>query len=327
MDEVLGAAVASAYRIGPIHSCVRFDRVASSVARLSIGDRVYWLKLITQTHRDLDLLESEAEIASELAERGLRVAPAVRRRDGRYAGMLALPGGAVPALLFDEAIGSEVEEPTADQAEALGILLGRFNALTVKAMDRRWRIDADALGRAPLRAVDAWLQRAGGDVAREAARKCADLEKLVDECVDIAWPDGAALPIGLCHGDVQLENVHFDGAQPTLFDLEACGTGPCAYDLACYWRRRSGSTSVDVGPPRAEWEAFLRGYEQTRRLTPSERRAIPALATLRAVWVMALPAAPGTRWGQDWLLDPAYLDAHIGMIERLARAARRQPLA
>ena len=76
-------------------------------------------------------------------------------------------------------------------------------------------------------------------------------------------------------------------------------------------------------PPSAEWEALLRGYEQTRVLTPSERRAIPALATLRAVWVMALPATPGTTWGQEWLLDPEYLDAHVAMIERLASLAQR----
>jgi len=38
---------------------------------------------------------------------------------------------------------------------------------------------------------------------------------------------------------------------------------------------------------------------------------------------MALPATPSTTWGQDWLLDPEYFDAHLAMIDRLARAARR----
>jgi hypothetical protein len=31
--------------------------------------------------------------------------------------------------------------------------------------------------------------------------------------------------------------------------------------------------------------------------------------------MMALPAAPGTTWGQDWLLDPEYLAAHLAMIK------------
>ncbi|HEY0992134.1 MAG TPA: phosphotransferase [Kofleriaceae bacterium] len=322
MDHALGEAVAAAYPLGPIRACVRLDRISSSVARVEIAERVCWLKLVTRAHRGLDELESEAEVASELAECGLRVAPAVRRRDGRYAGMLALPDGAVPAVMFDEAPGGEVEAPSPAQANALGALLGSFHAAAVRAADRRWRIDADALGGAPLRAVEAWLERAGGDAAREVTRRCAELGKLAAEMVAIAWPDGASLPMGLCHGDLQLENVRFDGAQPALFDLECCGTGPCAYDLACYWRRRIGLAPTDAEPPRAEWDALLRGYQQTRALGPLERQAIPALATLRAVWVMALPATPGTTWGQDWLLDPEYIDAHVAMIQRLARIAR-----
>jgi Ser/Thr protein kinase RdoA (MazF antagonist) len=66
----------------------------------------------------------------------------------------------------------------------------------------------------------------------------------------------------------------------------------------------------------------LRGYERVRTLAPAELRAIPAVATLRAVWVMARPAATGSTWGQDWLLDPEYIATHLGMIDRLSRMAR-----
>ena len=120
MDEALRDAVASAYSLGPIRACVRFDRVASSVARVETAEHVYWLKLNTRSVRDLDTLESEAEIATELAERGVQVARAVRRRDGRYAGELTLAEGIVPAFLFFESPGTEVEAPSLAQAEALG---------------------------------------------------------------------------------------------------------------------------------------------------------------------------------------------------------------
>jgi Ser/Thr protein kinase RdoA (MazF antagonist) len=304
----LVGAVAAAYPLGPIRACERIDRIASSVARIETAERAYWLKLTTHT---LDELESEAEIASELAQRGLQVTAPVRRCDGRYAGTIDVS----PALLFDEAPGIEVEALSAAPAEALGALLARLHATAVPAADRRWRIDAEALAAAPLRAVEVWRRRAGRDAAW-----CAELARLAAEMIAIAWPNGTSLPLGLCHGDVQLENVRFDGARPTLFDLEACGIGPRAYDLACFWRKHIGLAPAD--PPHEAWDALLRGYEQVRALTPSERRAIPALAALRAIWVMAMPAAPGTTWGQDWLLDPEYIDAHVAMIERLARCAR-----
>ena len=81
-----------------------------------------------------------------------------------------------------------------------------------------------------------------------------------------------------------------------------------ASDLACYWRKRRAS--------RDEWEAFLGGYESIRSLAPGELRAIPALATLRAIWTMALAATPKATWGRDWL-DAEYFEAHLEMIREL----------
>jgi Ser/Thr protein kinase RdoA (MazF antagonist) len=332
-DAALDAAVAAVYPIAPIRGCAWVERVASRLARIETANRTYWLKL-DGYRRGVDELEAEAEVAAALAGRGLSVAAPVVRRDGRYAGAIALPGGPQLALLFDEAPGDEIAAPSVAQAEELGALIARVHAATdVPAAARRWRIDADSLAREPLRAVGHWLARTGGDAdaVREAARRCAALAGLVDELAAIMAPaapsvpvpiGAVALPLGLCHGDVQPENVRFDGDRPTLFDLEACGIGPCAYDLACYWRQRLGLASESTDPRHAEWRALLRGYQRVRLLSPAEQRAIPALAALRAVWVMALPAAPGATWGQDWLLDPEYLDAHLAMIERLAAAAR-----
>jgi Ser/Thr protein kinase RdoA (MazF antagonist) len=317
MDDVLASEIAAAYAIGAIRDCTRYDRDSSSVVRVDTNDRVYWLKLAVLTNPDLDDLEAEAEVATTLAEHGIAVARAIRRGDGRYAGRLVLAGGAVAALLFEEAPGEPVVEPTLAQAESLGTLLARFHGTVVEPAARRWRIDAEALAAAPMRSVLAWLNRAGGAVTRDAARTSDKLASIASEMVAIAAFD--ELPLGLCHGDLWLENVRFAGTSPTLFDLECCGIGPCSYDLACYWRKRIGL--ADAEAPLGEWEAVLRGYEQIRTLTACERRAIPALATLRAIWVMAMPMMPGTRWGQDWL-DLDYLEAHVTMIERLACAAR-----
>jgi Ser/Thr protein kinase RdoA (MazF antagonist) len=117
-----------------------------------------------------------------------------------------------------------------------------------------------------------WLQRVGSEGSRDAERRIAELAALIDEMVALASPPGAALPTGLCHGDVRLVNVRFDGVQPTLFDLECCGAGACVCDLACYWRWRVGLGPTDDEPSRAEWQALLRGYEQVRALAPAELR-------------------------------------------------------
>src|SRR5262245_60345803 len=76
-----------------------------------------------------------------------------------------------------------------------------------------------------------------------------------------------------------------------------------------------------LGTAAAAW--IIQPAEAHRAtLLPAELCAIPALATLRAIWTMALPASPHARWGRDWLIDPTYFDAHLAMIARCAGSAR-----
>ena len=126
-DAALGAAVAAVYPIAPVRGCAWIERVASRLARIETADRVCWLKL-GGYGRGIDELEAEAEVAAALAGRGLAVAAPVARRDGRYAGAIALSDGLRLALLFDEAPGDEVAGPSVAQAEALGALLARVHA-------------------------------------------------------------------------------------------------------------------------------------------------------------------------------------------------------
>jgi Ser/Thr protein kinase RdoA (MazF antagonist) len=316
IETPLASALAAAYGVASAIHGERMVRIANDLVRIEVAGRTYWLKLGNKTVTTLDELEAEAEIVAGLAAQGLAVAPPVGRVDGRFAGVLELPDGPCSAVLFHEAPGIEVEAATAAQAEALGALIARLHGVPVPAAAaRRPAIDADALARAPLRRIQPWLVQAGFDVAAFAA--------FADEMIARAWPRAAApLPVGLCHADIHFENVRFDGDAPTLFDFEACGVGPCIYDLACHWRKRIGLAPPTAPPPQAEWDAVLRGYTQVRPLSADELRAIPALATLRAIWVMALPAAPQARWGRDWLVDPEYFAAHLAMIARMADAAQ-----
>jgi Ser/Thr protein kinase RdoA (MazF antagonist) len=317
LEMALATAVAAAYRFDEAPRCELLVRASNDVVRVARRDRTYWLKLANRTLRLLDELEAEAEVVAELAARGLAVAAPVLRADRRYAGVIELPEGPCPAVLFHDAPGIAVEAVTVAQAEALGALVARIHlAERVPGAARRWRIDADTLAARPLDWIRPWL--------RQAARDVDALEALAGEMISRAWPrDGTTpLPCGLCHGDLHVENVRFDGAAPTLFDFEVCGIGPCAYDLACYWRKRVALAPPGGDPPYAEWDALLRGYACVRPILPAELRAIPALATLRAIWTMSLPASPHARWGRDWLLDPEYLDAHLAMIARCADSAR-----
>ncbi|MBD2101627.1 phosphotransferase [Leptolyngbya sp. FACHB-261] len=158
------------------------------------------------------------------------------------------------------------------------------------------------------------------------ANRRAELEELrliAQEMRDQVWQEGkeTELPGGFCHGDVHLENAKFWGLSPTIFDFESCAIGPYTYDVACHWRKRILANG-DESARKKEWEAFLTGYQARRPLEQNELEAVPALATLRAIWTMALPAQLGVTWGTDWLTDLSYFDAHFKMIREFAERTR-----
>ena len=313
----LADALVAAYGFGEPPHCERLVRISNDLVRIVTSGGILWLKLANKVVRSLEDLESEAEVAAGLAARGLAVAAPVLRVDGRYVGTLDLREGRCSAVLFHDAPGEQFEAAAPAQAEALGALIAQIHlASPVVGADRRWMIDAETLATRPLGWIGPWLVQAGRDVD--------ELTALSDEMAARVWTrDGTTLvPSGLCHGDLQLENARFLGDAPTLFDFEVCGVGPCVYDLACYWRKRVALAPPDTPGPEDEWKALLRGYARVRPLAADELHAVPPLATLRAIWTMALPASPQARWGHDWLVDPEYFAAHLDMIQQLADAAR-----
>jgi Ser/Thr protein kinase RdoA (MazF antagonist) len=300
-----------------VRRCECLERSTCMLVQVEAPHERYWLRLATGTALAISATEDEAHAVATLHRRGIRVAPPVRRRDGAYAGAFPAPAGECAAVLFHEARGMAVERPTTQQARALGALIaGIHTAGRELHMPRRPCLDGDYLAGAPVRHAAYWLRQHGLDVGR--------LQAIAEEMRAAIW-QANALESGFCHGDVHLGNVRFVETRPTIFDFEGCGDGPYVYDVACYWRKHVFG-AVDPGQAARAWQAFLRGYGSVRPLGDRELAVVPALATLRAIWVMALPARPGTKWGADWLRDGSYFEAHLEAIACFAERARQDGL-
>ena len=293
------------------------QRDASALVRVETGEGVRWLRVSTGQDVPLQEVEEEARVVASLHRLGVRVAAPVPRQDAAYAGEVDAPAGRCAAVLFDEAPGTAVDTPTSQQAEALGALVARIHVSDPGlALAHRPPIGEESLVATPLRYLEPWFRRHG--LKFDALSSIA--AEMIGTLGELRVAAGPA--IGLCHGDVHLENVRYARGQPTIFDFECCATGPWVYDLACYWRKRIFGAADPIAA-RREWDALLTGYRQVRQLGEAELAMVPALATLRAIWVAALPAFPGMRWGRDWLEDVSYLDAHLDAISRFAERARR----
>ncbi|MEO1391622.1 MAG: phosphotransferase [Cyanobacteria bacterium J06634_5] len=282
---------------------------AVQIVRITVSHRVYWLRLYAKSETSLEHIDTEASIVEQLFRQGISVACPIYRRDGKLVGSFRDYFG----VTFTNAEGTNVEDPTVEQAAALGTLVASIHAGgSTLPLSNRPVIDYALLGERSLRAVEPYLSN------RRTEFK--ELQHIAQRMCDRIWTDGkdTKLPSGFCHGDVHLKNVKFCGTSPTIFDFEACGTGPYVYDIACYWRKRL-LANEDRAICEQEWAAFLKGYQAVRSLKQKELQAIPALATLRALWTMALPALPNITWGKDWLTEPSYFDAHFKMIQDFSR--------
>lgn len=91
------------------------------------------------------------------------------------------------------------------------------------------------------------------------------------------------LSFGLCHGDLQPENIHFtDDNKVIFFDFDLMGKGFQAYDIGVFmWYDHKNKTPEII-------KSFLEGYESIRKLSVAEHRLLPYFSTLRAMFQMTL---------------------------------------
>lgn len=225
----------------------------------------------------LTLFEARTDAASlpfclgltdHLAERGYPAPRPVRRRDEGWVGTL----NGRPAAVIQWLDGAWLRDPSTIEIEAAGAMLARLHLVaadfsvprenpvgptTWRALADRCAMAATGEDRLILDAVEATLARLGD-------------------------PRADDLPSGPIHADYFPDNVLFkDGAVSGVIDFYFGCVDALAYDLAIAlsaWGFDGAGTPV----PGAV-DAFRRGYETVRLLTPAEAAALPCLGQAAAV--------------------------------------------
>ncbi len=106
-----------------------------------------------------------------------------------------------------------------------------------------------------------------------------------------------ALPAGVIHGDLFVDNILFDGDRVSgIIDFYYAHDAPYAMDIAIALNAQAVMLGDDDA---ARVDAFLRGYESLRPLDDEERLALPVLFRLAALrfWVSRLYDALFPRGG------------------------------
>ncbi len=137
---------------------------------------------------------------------------------------------------------------------------------------------------------------------------------------------GAELPPGprvVGHGDLELDNLRWDGDRITCFDLDEAAAVPAAADVASAVRDLVGTDPAAPEHPRL-LDAFLDGYRRSTG-TDVDRRSLQVHgAALAAGRLSAAPDVLDVAGGPAWLADlRTHLEDHYARQRALVVATAR----
>lgn len=243
------------------------------------ADSKYILRVYRHNWRNLRDIETEMEILQYLRTNGVSVSFPISDRKGSLIQQIDAPEGLRYAVLFSYAKGEPpVAELTRNQSLHTGRELAKIHNLTVnmRLRNSRCHLDIISLLNESFYAVKPFIEDRRDDLAI-----FEDVtEKLKTKFESISL-DG--LPFGICHGDLYPGNYHFTGSdEVTIFDFDACCCNWFISDIAAYcYAVQSFKNAGEI------INAFLEGYQETRKLSALEIELIPYFGAVSHIWVLA----------------------------------------
>jgi homoserine kinase type II len=261
-------------------------------------------------------VEREAAIVGHVAARGLTTpAPLAAAGGAPFLEWSGTPVSLFPWVAGRTLVRAEVGPP---HARAAGAALARLHLAGADFPDRRaGRYEPDEIRRRATRIQS--LAASDPALGEAAAVLGPELDRLESE-------RAGALPVGLIHGDLFIDNVLFtDGGQlAALLDFEQASWGRLAYDLAVSLLA-FGFGQDDFRPDVTR--AFLEGYASGRPPTVDERRAFGAelrfaacrfaVTRITDVHLRRQAGAPAGKDFRRYLLRLRRLREHLAAGDRL----------
>lgn len=270
--------------------CLFYRSFINDTYRLAAARRLYYLRVYQAGWRSKREAEAEINVIEAVAAADVSVARAVPLRGGGFVFDIVAPEALRQAVLFHEAPGIELGYGGPDgpkNAYRYGEVVGRFHRATSSfgPPSNRRPLDVVAMLDIPEGIVSALLP--------EAERKYFAL--LCDRLRD-RIRSAKGLSLGLCHGDLNCSNIHFDKDRATIIDFDCCGWGWLANDVAAFARgvtlhRYPGvEASALIG-------SFLQGYRRKMPIDGENLGAVPAFLMIQRIWVVSLHIDGHHRWG------------------------------
>lgn len=298
--DALGRQLEYAYGLANVR-CQLMTTTVRDVYLVTSAQQRFVFFVYRWEHRTYEQIAAEWQFVAYLDAHGVAVAPAVPTTNGDLSIRFNAPEGIRHGVLTTFVPGHHLRQRSSIPAtQGYGRNVAMLHVLA----------DAlpDALNRPIIDVVDIIKQSV--TAAETALFDRPDAVTYLYWCATQLYPKLANLSTespayGLIHGDVIRTNalVSEDGTV-TVLDLDFCGTGWRAYDVASYL------LTIRNTPDEAAFaNAFLAGYNAVRTLTPAEHEVLPLFEAVRAIFEIGTPAKYVNSWGSAYLY--AFLDQSL----------------
>jgi Ser/Thr protein kinase RdoA (MazF antagonist) len=252
---------------------------------LTAGQDKYIFRVYRADRRNRTEISFELDLLQDLYEKKVKVSVPIARRDGLMLNIFPVPEGIRYGVLFSFAIGEERPIRTQEDSGSIGRAVAQIHhaADSFTTTYKRPELDLVHLIDKPLCIIQSHLVHRPGDFVF-----LHELVMRLREKLNVHVAQG--LDWGICHGDLHGNtNVAFaaDG-QLTHYDFDICGYGWRAYDIAEFRLAREIHSGHDQNEVEGLWNAFLAGYQATRRLSENDIEAVPLFVALRQLWLFGL---------------------------------------
>lgn len=293
--EALAELVEKAYAVDAPLSCELLLPSMNDTYLVSSAHRRFILRVYRASWRSADDITYELSLLMHLSARNVRVCSPIAARDGRLSRPLTAPEGTRYVVLFNYAEGEPLAWDRLDQCRGAGRLLGDIHNSSSDFIGPRARahLDAAHLVDRPTAMLQPFVAHREDD-STYLAGFAERLRRRVDAMAgELDW--------GVCHGDFGGGNLFISQAGATAFDFDLCGASWRAFDLASV-------RMIAVSQKSSEsWDAFLDGYQESRRLTAPDLAAASVFCPVRRLWRLGLQASYTKEWGvlrvSDSVLD------------------------
>ncbi len=266
-------------------TCRLLMRNVSDTYLLENAADKYIFKIYRDAHRKVDEIKAEVELLSFLKAGDAKVAYPLTDIDGGQLQAFNAAEGTRYGVLFSYAHGKVVHNLSPDQLSLIGREMARIHNISskVQLQHPRHEFNISTTLIEPLQTV----KPAFVNLPDEYAYLTGAVHQVAAK---IEAFDLAKFSYGYCHYDFLPKNFHInDNGGITFFDLDFCGHGLLANDLASFYVHFFLEVSfgkITQEKADTDFAIFVEAYRAERAITDEELAAIPYLGF--AFWIFYL---------------------------------------